>query len=184
MVLVEKGLDFELTEIDIRNKPADFEQVSPYGKVPVLLHREGRIYESAIINEYLDEVFPEPPLMPIDPLERAQARIWIDHCDSRFSTASWNHMKAADDPDKLAEAQKALQDCFRFMETAGLRELGDGPYWLGDRISLVDIQYIPFFQRYLDENGRAEIPPDCSRLHHWVDTMSRRPSFVATAAKN
>jgi glutathione S-transferase len=183
MVLLEKGLDFQLTEIDINNKPADFTRISPYGKVPVLLHGDGRIYESAIINEYLDEVFPAPPLMPVEPLLRAQARIWMDYCGSRFATASWNHMKAGDDPAKLAEARTALQDCFRFMETAGLRELGDGPYWIGNRVSLVDIQYIPFFQRYLDEKGRAEIPDDCTRLHAWADTMSRQPSFVATGAQ-
>jgi len=180
MVLLEKGLDFELTEIDINNKPDDFNEVSPYGKVPVLLHNGGRIYESAIINEYLNESFPEPALLPVDPLQRAQARIWMDYCGSRFSKASWNHMQAGDDPDKLAAANNELHDCFRFMEQEGLCKLGDGPYWLGKDVSLVDIQYMPFFQRFLN-NDMADIPKDCTRLREWLTTMRDRDSFKATA---
>lgn len=182
MVLLEKGLDFELTEIDIRNKPADFASISPYGKVPVLLHAGGRVYESAIINEYLDEAFPEPALMPADPMQRAQARIWMEYCGSRFAKASWSHMQAGDDPDKLAAANVELHDCLRFMESEGMQKLSDGPYWLGDSVSLLDIQYMPFFQRYLDHELR-DIPAECERLLHWLNVMSQRDSFVNTAAQ-
>ena len=63
MVLIEKNLLFELVEIDVYNKPDWFSSVSPYGKVPVLSHEGNTIYESAIINEYLDEVFPDTPLI-------------------------------------------------------------------------------------------------------------------------
>jgi glutathione S-transferase len=183
MALIEKGLDFELTEIDIKNKPKDFATISPYGKVPVLLDDDKRIYESAIINEYLDEQYPDPQLMPQDPYTRAQARIWMDYCGSRFSTASWNHMQAGDDPAKIAAANTELHACLRFMETEGLRKLSDGPYWLGSHISLVDIQFMPFFQRYLD-NNKADIPEDCTRIHTWLDVMQHRDSFVATAREN
>ena len=69
------------------------------------------------------------------------------------------------------------------METEGLRKLGDGPYWLGDSISLVDIQFIPFFQRFLD-NDKVDIPEDCTRIHKWLDAMKGRDSFVATAKEN
>jgi glutathione S-transferase len=180
MTLLEKGLEYTLTEIDIRNKPANFNTISPYGKVPVLIDAGRRIYESAIINEYLDESFPEPPLMPADPYYRAQARIWMDYCGSRFATASWNHSQAGDDPAKQTQALDELQRCFEFMEQAGLRELGEGPYWLGDRISLVDIQYMPFFQRFLDRE-LADVPTSCTRLRSWLDLMRQRPSFIATA---
>ena len=74
MVLIEKGIEFELTEIDLYERPAWFREVSPYGKVPVLRHDGRVVYESAIINQYLDEVFPEPPLMPADPYGRAQVQ--------------------------------------------------------------------------------------------------------------
>ncbi|HEY9905093.1 MAG TPA: glutathione S-transferase family protein, partial [Candidatus Sericytochromatia bacterium] len=66
LVLLEKEIDFELIEIDLQNKPEGFTEISPYGKVPVIKHGDERVWESAIINEYLDEVFPEPPLMPVD----------------------------------------------------------------------------------------------------------------------
>jgi glutathione S-transferase len=180
MTLIEKGLNFELTEIDINNKPADFSSISPYGKVPVLLHGEERIYESAIINEYLDESFPTPPLMPDSAIARAQARIWMDYCGSRFSNASWNHMKARDDQTKLEIATMELHKCLRFMESEGLSKLSNGPFWLGDTISLVDIQFIPFFQRFLD-NDKADIPEDCTRIHAWLDVMKQQVSFIATA---
>ncbi len=78
LVLLEKGIDFNLVEIDLQNKPADFTEISPYGKVPAIKHGNERVWESAIINEYLDEVFPQVPLLPQNPIEKAQARIWID----------------------------------------------------------------------------------------------------------
>src|SRR5262245_24277899 len=84
-VLKEKGLAYEHTEIDPKNKPADFHTISPYGKVPVLLDDETRVYESAIINEYLDEAYPAPPLMPKEPARRAYVRIWIDFANSRLA---------------------------------------------------------------------------------------------------
>ena len=90
MVLAEKGLDFALHEVDVYNKPANWATISPYGKVPVLRHDGASIYESTIVNQYLDEAFPDPPLMPASALGRAQARIWMDYCETRFLPASHN----------------------------------------------------------------------------------------------
>jgi glutathione S-transferase len=87
LVLGEKQLDFELVEIDLQNKPAWFNTVSVYGKVPALEHDGQRIVESAIVNEYLDEVFPTPALLPRAPAARALARIWIDYANTRFVPA-------------------------------------------------------------------------------------------------
>lgn len=87
VVLVEKGIDFSATEIDLQNKPDGYTQISRYGKVPAIKHGDIEIYESAIINEYLDEVFPEPPLLPRDPGAKAIARIWIDYANTRFVPA-------------------------------------------------------------------------------------------------
>ena len=186
MTLAEKSVDYELVEIDLRNKPDDFAQISPYGKVPVLLHTRdghaGRLYESAIINEYLNDVFPEPPLLPDDPFTRAQARIWMDYCDSKLSGISWQFMQAGDDEEKLAAARNALHESLLFIEQEGLRKLGDGPYWLGERLSLVDIQFMPFLARYAEEPGAAEVPTECTRLKAWLQLMATRDSVVQTAA--
>ena len=84
VVLLEKGIDFTPIEIDLQNKPDGYTQISHYGKVPAIKHGDVEIYESAIINEYLDEVFPEPPLLPRDPANKAIARIWIDYANTRL----------------------------------------------------------------------------------------------------
>ena len=182
MTLAAKNLDYELVEIDLRNRPDNFNEISPYGKVPVLFHNGERLYESAIINEYLDEVFAEPQLMPSDPLLKAQARIWMNYCDTRFSGASWQYMQAGDDEEKLAAARDALRECFVFIEHEGLRKLSDGPYWLGDRFTLLDIQFATFFSRYMTEPGADEIPADCTRLKAWLALMAGHDSFLQTAA--
>src|SRR6478672_8238610 len=77
LALAEKGVAAEPIEIDLKNKPASFVRISPYGRVPLLLHGEVKLWESAVINEYLDEVFPDPPLMPASLPDRALARIWV-----------------------------------------------------------------------------------------------------------
>jgi glutathione S-transferase len=87
MALIEKGIDFTLTEVDLYNKPEWFKQLSPYGKVPLLRHAGQIVYESRIINEYLEDAFPQRPLLPRDPIQKAKARIWIDYCDSYLMPA-------------------------------------------------------------------------------------------------
>jgi len=87
VVLLEKGIEFTSTDIDFQNKPAEFLKVSRYGKVPAIVHNGFEIYESTIINEYLEEVFPEPALLPKDAGQKAIARIWIDYANTRFVPA-------------------------------------------------------------------------------------------------
>src|SRR4029453_6725369 len=83
IVLAEKKIPYELIEVDLKNKPKDLLELNPYAKVPVLVDGAGVIFESAIINEYLDEKFSEVPLLPRNALQRAKARIWIDFLNSR-----------------------------------------------------------------------------------------------------
>ena len=77
LVLFEKGMDFEIRDVDLFNKPEDISTMNPYGQVPILVERELILYESNIINEYIDERFPHPQLMPADPLQRARARLML-----------------------------------------------------------------------------------------------------------
>ncbi len=183
MALIEKGVDFELTEIDLFNRPDWFKEVSPYGKVPVLRHAGEVIYESAIINQYLDEVFPEPPLMPGTPLGRARARIWMDYCETRFLTATHKLMSEADDPKRRAANLVKLDEVLRFIEYEGLRKLSGGPFWLGADVSLVDLQFSPFFERFgtYEELAGASWPSDCPRLTEWFAAMRERESYRRTA---
>src|SRR5215211_844091 len=84
MVLHEKGIDFEVHEVDLSNKSEEFLKVSPYGKVPVLRVNGTSLYESNIVNEYLDEVYESPGLMPVDPEERASVRTWMAFANDYF----------------------------------------------------------------------------------------------------
>jgi RNA polymerase-associated protein len=77
LVLFEKGMDFEIRDVDLFNKPEDIAVMNPYGQVPILVERDLILYESNIINEYIDERFPHPQLMPADPVQRARARLFL-----------------------------------------------------------------------------------------------------------
>ena len=185
IALHEKGLDFDLTEIDLsEGKPDWFAEISPYGKVPLLLDGKTRFYESAIINEYLDEQYPEPPLMPDAPEDRAQARIWMHYCEAYFLGALFGLRAAKDDEKKLADAKAKVAERLTFIETEGLAKLSrGGPFFLGDQFTLVDIQYAPFFERmsvYEALWGLA-IPADLKRLNAWTAALRKRPSVRQTA---
>src|SRR5919202_6693574 len=87
MVLHEKRVDFEINEVDLSNKSEEFLAASPTGKVPVIVVDGDSIYESNVVNQYLDEVSGEPKLMPQDPKQRAYARIWMAFADADFFPA-------------------------------------------------------------------------------------------------
>ena len=89
-VLFEKGMDFEIRDVDLFNKPEDINVMNPYGQVPILVERDLVLYESNIINEYIDERFPHPQLMPADPVMRARARLFLH----RFEKELFCHIDA------------------------------------------------------------------------------------------
>ncbi|MEM6520989.1 MAG: glutathione S-transferase family protein [Cyanobacteria bacterium P01_D01_bin.71] len=182
ILLQEKGLDYQTHEINLKNKPDNFRQISPQGKVPVLLCDGDRVWESTIINEYLEEVFPTPALMPSAPGLRALTRIWIDFANSRFNAAFYK-LLLAQTPVDQADWREEMAHHLRFMEQRGLQELSDqGPYWLGDRFSLLDITYYPWFERWavLEHYRDMTIPDDCQRLKTWWAALGDRPSVQAT----
>ncbi|MGD2183648.1 glutathione S-transferase family protein [Lusitaniella coriacea] len=181
MVLLAKGIDFQLEEIDLNNKPENFQDISPYGKVPVLKHRDRRIWESAIINEYLEEVFPEPPLLPSDPQDRAMARIWIDFANTKFAPAFYK-LLLTQDPKIQQEWSKELQNHLHFIEREAFKNAETGAFWLGQTLSLVDISFYPWFERWsaLSHYRNIEIPPSCTRLHQWHQAMENSPIVQQT----
>jgi glutathione S-transferase len=181
MMLTEKGIPFTLTEIDLRNKPVWFKDVSPYGKVPVIRHRGQTIYESAIINEYLEETFPEPPLMPNDPAGRAKVRIWIDYANSRIA-GPFFHLLVEKNPAKRVQHAKEFLAAIRFVEDNALGAGWTGPHWLGRDLSLADLTYFPYAERFaLVEHYRGiDAFADCHNLKRWYDAMRQRPAARAT----
>ena len=178
LVLAEKGLDFELVEIDLQNKPAWFGTVSSYGKVPALQHGQERVVESAIVNEYLDEVFPEPALLPKDPGKRATARIWIDYANTRFVPA-WGALLRGKTEAERDAARVSLLESLEYIENRGLHESSnDAPYWFGATPSLVDLSFYPWFERWAAlEHHRGSVPlAKLPRLKRWVEALAARPS--------
>lgn len=183
LALAEKGIDFELTEIDFKAKPKRFLEVSPYGKVPAIVHDGVAVYESAVINEYLEEVFPEPSLMPSAPARRAMVRIWVDYCNNRFLDDVYAALKNRDSS-KATELKANVEAQLRFIEENGLARASEsGPYWLGGELSLLDLSYYPFFERLpaWEHYRGITIPQDCPRLRRWLDAMLERPSVKAIA---
>lgn len=85
-VLFEKGMDFEIRDVDLYNKPEDINVMNPYGQVPILVERDLILYESNIINEYIDERFPHPQLMPGDPVDRARVRLFLLNFEKELFT--------------------------------------------------------------------------------------------------
>ena len=168
MTLLEKGLDFDLVEVDLYDRPSWWAELSPYGKVPLLKHGEGIVYESAIINQYLEEAFPEKPLLPHQPLQRAQARIWMDYCDSRFMPACHQLIADRHNEEKQQANRAKLREVMAFMEN-GMRELSEGPFWMGEQLTLVDLQFAPFFERFAcyESLWGAEWPTHCVGLKKW-----------------
>ncbi|WP_298908774.1 glutathione S-transferase family protein [uncultured Nostoc sp.] len=181
VVLLEKGIDFSATEIDLQNKPDGYTQISRYGKVPAIKHGDIEIYESAIINEYLDEVFPEPALLPRDPGAKALARIWIDYANTRFVPA-FNKLLRGKDAQEQGQGQREFLESLLYIEQEGLGKLsGNGPYWLGDQLSLVDISFYPWFERLplLEHFRNFTLPTETPRLQKWWNTVRDRESIRA-----
>lgn len=183
VVLLEKGIDFTSTEIDLQNKPEEFLKISRYGKVPAIKHGEIALYESTIINEYLDEVFPELPLLPREPAAKAIARIWIDYANTRLVPA-FNKFLRSKDPQEQEQGRREFLESLWYIEREGLNKLsGNGPYWLGDRLSLVDISFYPWFERLpvLEHFRHFTLPPETPRLQAWWNAVSTRDSVRAVA---
>lgn len=176
LTLMEKRVPFQVTEIDLKAKPAWFASVSPYGKVPVLKHGDAVVWESAIINEYIEDVVPDPPLLPRDPARRAAARFWIDFANVKF-TPTWYRLFLAQNAPERAALAEELVGHFRFMEQEAIGKSG-GPFWLGETITLVDLTYYPWFERIpaLEHYRKIGLPADCRSLKGWTTLMSERPS--------
>src|SRR5258705_3169869 len=103
IVLYEKGMDFQIIDVDMYNKPEDIAVMNPYNRLPVLVERDLILYESNIINEYIDERFPHPQLMPADPLMRARARLMLFN----FEKALFIHVHTLEQERSGRQADKA-----------------------------------------------------------------------------
>ena len=135
----------------------------------MLVDGDAVVYESAIIDEYLEEKYPDIPLMPKDPLLRSRVRIWVDYCNTRLQRAGGNIAHGY-------EVEKSAQELRQYLATLN-REMQGREYIAGD-YSLADITYIPFFVRR--ERYKTTIDGALPHLKAWVDRLLDRPLVRAT----
>jgi len=177
--LVEKGVDFERTNIDLANKPDWFLAISPLGKTPVLLADDVAIFESAVILEYLEETQPNP-LHPTDPLARARHRAWMEFGSATLADIA-GFYSAADEAALIAKAA-ALRAKFERLED----ELDAAAYFAEGRFSLVDVVFGPVFRYFdtFDRIGDFGILTGLAKVGRWRHDLADRPSVTEAVASD
>jgi glutathione S-transferase len=184
IVLLEKGLHHDIEFIELANKPAWFLEISPMGRVPVLLFDGRPVFESMIINELLNELYPDPPLFPGDPIARAEGRGWIVFANDVVMPGGGAAMLAiagGANGDALAKPLGTLRDALGKLEQKLAQ--GGGPFFLGRDFSLVDASYAPFFRRWRMAEGwgvpEARLLGSFPKVSAWAQAMLSRPSVAA-----
>jgi glutathione S-transferase len=176
--LHEKAVDFETYEVDLGNKSDEFLSISPTGKVPVVVVSGDALYESNVINQYLDEVFEVPKLLPEDPKERAYARIWMTSADDFFQAvfiASTGRERGCAE-ERIEEALEKLRATL-----AGVEEHLRGREYLVDEFSLADIAYAGNFVRLRELAERGAIAlTDYPNVAAWIERIEARKSYKAS----
>ncbi|SHH69542.1 glutathione S-transferase N-terminal domain-containing protein [Pollutimonas bauzanensis] len=172
-VLFEKGMDFEIRDIDLYNKPEDISVMNPYGQVPILVERDLVLYESNIINEYIDERFPHPQLMPADPVMRARTRLFLYNFEKElFVHVSVLENRSSTDTKAQDFARQNIRD--RLAQLAPM--LLKNKYMLGEEFSMLDVAVAPLLWR-LDHYG-IELPKNAAPIQKYAERIFSRPAYI------
>ena len=166
IALAEKGIEYETVEVDLDDRPAWIYEKNPLGRVPVLEEDTFVLAESAVIDEYLDERYPEPPLWPADPAARALGRMLVFRFDE-LSRPYYALRRGEDD------ARERLDAVLTTLDAA----LQEQRFLSGLEFGLADIAYIPWILR-----ARDRMDVDLERfpaLSEWVGRLAERPSIAA-----
>jgi RNA polymerase-associated protein len=172
MVLAEKGITVEIVNIDTDNLPEDLIDLNPYQSVPTLIDRELVLYDPQVVTEYLDERFPHPPLMPVDPVSRARSRLALYRIDKDW----YSLLKELESGNEKAvsKARKALRDSL----TSSDEVFGAKPFFLSDDFSLVDATIAPILWR-LKHYG-IELPAQAKSVTAYAERIFARETFAAS----
>lgn len=180
ITLDEKNISYTRTDIDLEKKPAWFEKKSPMGKVPILLVDEKHtLFESAIICEYLDEITPGS-LHPVDSLEKAYHRAWID-----FSSSILNKIASlynAKEAPHFQNIHAEIQSKFQLIE----RELSSNPFFSGEIFHLIDAVYGPIFRYFdvFDTFANFNTFDDFPKCLLWRNALKQRSSIKSAVSNN
>ena len=170
IVLYEKGMDFQIIDVDMYNKPEDLAVMNPYNQVPVLVERDLILYESNIINEYIDDRFPHPQLMPADPVMRARARLFLFRFEkelfSNIEVIEKGSQKAAD------KARGIIRDNLAQIAPVFTKQ----KHMLGDEFSMLDVAIAPLLWRldYYD----IQMPKQSAPLMKYAERLFSRAAFI------
>ncbi|MDO5681103.1 MAG: glutathione S-transferase N-terminal domain-containing protein [Pelistega sp.] len=173
-VLYEKGMDFEIKDIDLFNKPEDISLMNPYGTVPILVERDLILYESNIINEYIDERFPHPQLMPADPIMRARARLFLHNFEKEifvYVSILEDRSKRGDDA-LLNRARTTIRD--RLSQIASL--MAKNRFIMGDEFTMLDVAIAPLLWRL--DHYDIELPKSAAAIQKYAERIFSRPAFI------
>lgn len=174
-VLFEKGMDFEVRDVDLFNKPEDIALMNPYGQVPILVERDLILYESTIINEYIDERFPHPQLIPGDPVARARVRLFLFNFEKElFSHVSLIENCTADKATEasLADSRAQIRDRLTQLTPIFVKNR----YMLGDEFTMLDVSIAPLLWR-LDYYG-IDLSKNAAPLLKYAERIFSRPAFI------
>ena len=164
IVLFEKGMDFQVIDVDLDHKPEDIAVINPYNRVPVLVDRDLVLHEANIINEYIDERFPHPQLMPPDPILRAKARQLLHSFEqelfSDIATLEKN-LKGAD------KVRASIRD--QLTQLAPI--LANQTFLLGEEFSMLDVAVAPLLWRL--EHYGIDLPKAAVPLMNWSSAYRR-----------
>ena len=172
MVLAEKGITVEIVNIDPDNLPEDLIDLNPYQSVPTLVDRELVLYDPQVVTEYLDERFPHPPLMPVDPVSRARSRLALFRIEKDWYSLI-RDLESKNDK-LVTKARKTLRDSL----ASSAEVFSAKPYFLSDEFSLVDAAIAPVLWRL--KYYHIELPPQARAVNEYAERMFARDSFKAS----
>ena len=176
LVLAEKSLNIDLVDVDDGVFPEDLLDLNPYKSVPTLVDRDLVLYDSGVIIEYLDERFPHPPLMPVDPVTRAQFRLALYRiAQDWYSLAS--EIEEGGDRKPVTRARKALRDSI----VSSVEIFSARRFFLSDDYSLVDCSIAPILWRL--EVFNIDLPSQAKPIQRYMDEIFSRPSFQASLSE-
>ena len=170
LVLAEKNINIEISNIPGPDLPEDLMDLNPYHSVPTLVDRDLTLYDSRVIIEYLDERFPHPPLMPVDPATRAQFRLALFRIETDWYSIA-DEAENSNDGRLGSKARKLLRESI--LQSAEL--FGARPYFLSEEFSLVDCTIAPLLWR-LPRYG-VDLGPDSEAIDAYMNRVFARRSF-------
>ncbi len=184
IALLEKDVPFERRNIDLGNKPDWFLQLSPLGKVPLLLVDDDTVlFESAAIAEYINDL-TGATLLASEALTRSHQRAWIEFASTTIGTIG--KLYTAPDIDAFDSARATLSDKWRLLENALEENLGNGPYFSGENFSLVDAAFAPVFRYFdvIETLSDIDFFADVPNLRAWRNVLATRPSVQQAVSED